>query len=67
MRHVLFTLSITVISGSHSNVFCYVGIKTIRSCHLSVRRMNQTVEYVMKRVTDEITLLVADYLIFLQA
>ena len=45
-------------------LFC--SEKTARSCHLSVLRINQTEELAIKRVFDVITLLITDYLIFLQ-
>ena len=40
--------------------------RTARSCHLSVLCMNQTEELATKRVFGVITLLITDYLIFLQ-
>ena len=49
-----------------SNVFCFVRYETARSCHLSVFCMNQTDELATKRVLGVITLLITNYLIFLQ-
>ena len=46
--------------------FVLFGIKTARLCNLSVLRMNQTDELTTKRVFGVITLLIADYFIFLQ-
>ena len=46
--------------------FVLFGIKTAWSCHLSVHHMNQIDELATKRVFDVITLLITDYLIFLQ-
>ena len=43
----------------------FFGIKTARSCHLSVLRMKHSEELAMKRVFGVITFLITDYLIFL--
>ena len=43
--------------------FVSLGIKTARSCHLSVLRMNQTDELATKRLFGVTTLLIADNLI----
>ena len=42
------------------------NIKTARSCHLSVLRINQTEELAAKPVFGVMTLLITDYLTFLQ-
>ena len=47
-------------------LFVFFGIKTAQSCHLTVLHMNQTEELATKRVFGVITLLIIDYLIFLQ-
>ena len=46
--------------------FILFGIKTARSCHLSVLRTNQTEKLGTKRVFGVTTLFITDNLIFLQ-
>ena len=46
--------------------FVLFGINTARSCHLSVLHMSQPEELATKHVFGVITLLITDYLIFLQ-
>ena len=55
-----------VLTFTYQMSFVLFGIKTGRSCHLSVFRMNPTEELATKRVFGVITLLITDYLIFLQ-